>query len=82
MNRPFHQFLYTKVNLQRDQAYMGIEIGNTFYGKDYPSVEPIPGYSVPCRFPEDSTSRTTIYDLEMSYSQTVKPPQITHNVDH
>ena len=30
-------------------------------------VEPSPGYSVPCQFPEDNTSRTTIYDQEISY---------------
>ena len=45
-------------------------------------VEPIHVYSVLCQFPEDNTSRNTIYDQEMSYSQTVKPPQTTHNVAH
>ena len=43
-------------------------------------VEPSAGYSVPCRFHKDNTSKTTIYDQEISYGQTVKPLQKTHNV--
>ena len=30
------QFLYTKLNCQRTEAYMGIKNGNPFFGKDYP----------------------------------------------
>ena len=45
-------------------------------------VEPIPGYSVLCQFPEDNMRRTKIYDQEISYGQMVKPPQTTHNVAH
>ena len=29
------QFLYTKVNCQRNEAYMGIKNGNPFFGEDY-----------------------------------------------
>ena len=35
-------------------------------------VEPSPRYSVLCRFHEGNTSKTKIYDREMSYGQTVK----------
>ena len=45
-------------------------------------VELIPGYLAPYRIPEGDTSKTTIYDREMSYGQTVKPSQTTHNLDH
>ena len=45
-------------------------------------VELIPGYSVLYRIPEGDTSKTKIYDREMSYGQTVKPSQTTHNVSH
>ena len=37
-------------------------------------VEPSPGYSVPYQIPKGDTRKTTIYDQEMSYGQTVKPP--------
>ena len=43
-------------------------------------VEPSPRYSVPYKIPEGDTRKTTIYDPEMSYGQTVKAPQDTNNV--
>ena len=46
------------------------------------AVEPSPGYSVLCRIPEGDTSKTTIFDQEMSYVQTVKLPYISHNLAH
>ena len=45
-------------------------------------VEPSPGNPVSCRVPESNTIRTTIYDQEMSYGQTVKPTPTTNNVAH
>ena len=45
-------------------------------------VETSPGNSFPCWFPNNNTSRTTIYDWEVSYGQTVKIPQTTYNVYH
>ena len=36
-------------------------------------VEPSPGYPIPYRIPEYDTSKTTIYDREISYGQTFKP---------
>ena len=35
--------------------------------------EPSPGYSFLYQISEGDTSKTTIYDQEMSYGQTVKP---------
>ena len=37
------------------------------------TVEPSHEYSVPYRIPEGDTIKTTIYDQEISYGQTVKP---------
>ena len=45
-------------------------------------VEASPGYSVLYQIPEGGTSKTTIYDREISYGQTVKFSQTTHNVAH
>ena len=45
-------------------------------------VETSPGYSDPYLIPEFDTIKITIYDREMSYGQTVKPYQTTHNLAH
>ena len=46
------------------------------------NVQPSPGYPVLYQIPEGDTRKTTIYDQEISYGQTVKPSQTTHNVAH
>ena len=38
------------------------------------AVKLSPGYSVLYQIPEGDTSKTTIYDREISYGHTVKPP--------
>ena len=56
---------------------VGLEVGD-----EVGTVEPNPGYSVTCQFPEGNASRTTIYDQGILYGQTVKPSTKTHNVAH
>ena len=46
------------------------------------TVEPSPGNLFPCIIPKGDTNKTTTYDQEMSYGQTVKPPYTAHNVAH
>ena len=46
------------------------------------TVAPSPGNLFPCIIPKGDTNKTTTYDQEMSYGQTVKPPYTAHNVAH
>ena len=66
--------IYTYLELSEDNS----SDHNIMWG----CVEPSPGYSVLYRIHEGDTSKTTIYDREMSYIQTVKPSQTIHNVAH
>ena len=72
--RQMGPFLYTYLKFSEDNSSDHKIMGGC--------VELSPGYSVPYRIPEGDTSKTTIYEREMSYGHTVKPFQTTHNVAH
>ena len=81
----WHQWVYfrdTSVTFPGDKLVIGSYCGPSIYVGPAITVELSSMYSVLYRIPEGDTNKTTIYDREMSYGQTVKPPQTTHNVAH
>ena len=83
-------FTYTRPVKFNRQIIKDIKYPAKYFGlailkipiKHHCTVEPSTRYSFMYRILEGDTSKTTIYDQKMSYGNTVKPSQTTHNVAH